>query len=101
MAKFPDMDEDVAGFNARSEERMQRWRRVFGTEDGKEVLIDLLGELHCLSTEAPTQEVIIRKNVGQWILSELGIMQPGQERALVDAYMGILPRATSASGRLF
>jgi hypothetical protein len=95
MAKF-DTEEDVLReYNDKARERMLRWRRVFATDEGRDVLIELLSELHCLSTDAPTVEVIIRENVGKWILAELGIFQPGQERALVDAYLGIDPTPSS------
>jgi hypothetical protein len=91
VPKFEDEDEDEAQGKA-AIERMDRWRRVFEGEDGEQVLLELLDALHCLSAVPPTQEVIIRQNVGHWILGQLGIMQPGQEHELVRALYSIPPR---------
>lgn len=78
------------------QKRMERWRTVFGSELGMETLLDILSALHCLETAVPTQEVIYRQNVGHWILAELGIMQSGQEDALVKALFSIPPRLNKA-----
>ena len=91
MRKFKEYS-----FDPLAEERMAKWRIVFGTDEGRDVLGQILSELHCLETVPPTPEVIIRQNIGHWILAELGVMQPGQERAIVDAYFALSPRSSNA-----
>ena len=97
MAKFESDEEEIKAFDQELKESMNRWRRVFATTDGKEVLIDIVGKLGGFKTGAPTVEEILRQNILKWIFSMLGIMVEGQQRELVGALLRIEPIAPKAS----
>ncbi len=56
------------------EKTEQLYRRVFGTEEGKQVLADILNDCGFFSLEDITKsEDIARLNVGRRILGKMGV----------------------------
>lgn len=60
------------------------YRSVFGTEQGHEVLTDILNDCGFFSQEDLTEVEIAKLNVAKKILEKSGIWEPGHLRNIVD-----------------
>lgn len=71
------------------EKTEQLYRRVFGTEEGKQVLADILNDCGFFSLEDITKsEDIARLNVGRRILGKMGVWVEKHLFDIAEAYIG-------------
>lgn len=70
------MDKKVENLRAPRTEAARRelWARVFGTEDGKEVLRDILEDLHVVETFPSDEGIVALRNYGLEVMYYVGIL---------------------------
>ncbi len=80
------MSMDAQSVKKAAYDMAQKYRRVFGTVEGREVLHDLLD---CLSLFEPlaTEELVVRHNFAKALLSKITGMQEMDTRVITDAYL--------------
>ncbi len=67
---------------------IKQYRRVFNTPDGRQVLADMLGDLHYHDT-IPNQGDAVLHNYAKTLLYKLGILQDHNEVAIVEAFFDL------------
>jgi hypothetical protein len=70
----------------------EKYRSVFGTEMGREVLVDILTMTHFGETlNADNPHRVMEYNVGVAIMAKMGIFSPGTKMQVVRALASVVP----------
>ena len=70
-----------------------KYRSIFGSPMGREVLADILTECHFGSTLNPDNPAqVAEHNIGVMILAKCGIFGPGTRVNVINALCNIIPR---------
>ena len=67
----------------------QQYRTVFGTDEGRAVLTDILDKCGYFSMTAPGTDNLILYNLAKLILANCGVMTINNKRNVTDALMSL------------